>query len=196
MMQFFLSEITVVEDVVYPDVQGMAQNFPSVGDAGGSGSQNSGPTSSKNPAVTAPNQAQVRPESPPSGGTVNNGSPPHKNSTPNNLNGTDIFPRSQVATLSARPNANGNIPATTTPTAVGGQTRAEGWRQSVPNTAVTTNGPLVGTSLLDRKAVETFHGLFFYWYLLALLLLLWLSFKLRREWQRRKRQQSKPASSA
>ncbi len=190
----FPSQITVVEDVVYPDVQGTMGDFPSLGNAGGSRSLMRGSTSPNVPAVTAPSVGPVGPKSPPSGGTVNDGNPPHKNSTPISPNGTNTPARSQVATFSAGANAGGNLLATgpeTNPSAFGDQTRAGMRPRSVPRTAVGTNDALVGTSLLDRKLGVDFHDLLFWWYLLALLmllvLLLWLAFRFRREREARKR---------
>jgi prepilin-type N-terminal cleavage/methylation domain-containing protein/prepilin-type processing-associated H-X9-DG protein len=183
----FPSEITVVEDVVYPDVKapiGYAQmgdqppsptptsttpqslpsrNQPGTSPAHGASSW-SAPVLPKN--VSAPNSGPVSPAKPT--GSVR---------IPLTIPSTSATGKSQ-SNPSQSPSTNQNLDFVSQTNQV---------PQTANNIVAATNNDS-GMSPFDHKVVEIFHDLFFWWYLLVLLLLLlWLIYKIRREWQRRQR---------
>jgi hypothetical protein len=177
------SEESVAEDIVRPDLQGSTGFPPPSGT--GVGAQNSGFVPPRNPDGNPSQPVPVHPGSPSSGGAVNNSTTPNNNSAPNNLTAATPPARPPSAVFNSQ-GVGGSFSATTQ-TAIGFQTRGNMTVQPSSDTSTGTNNVYLGMSLFDRRVVEISHDLFFWWYLLALLLfLLWLAFKLRREWQKRR----------
>jgi prepilin-type N-terminal cleavage/methylation domain-containing protein/prepilin-type processing-associated H-X9-DG protein len=189
------SEESVAEDIVRPDLQGTAASLPTFGSASGGGSSGGGSSHAHNLARNPSQPAPVNPESLPGGGSVNHGSVPNNNTAPNNANSAGALSPSQSTSSAASQNVSGNsLPAGPQTNRLFSDVQAPVVvpQQSSSDVSATTNDPLTGMSLFDRKMVETSHDLFFWWYLLALLaLLLWLGWTLRREWQRRQRRQKR-----
>jgi prepilin-type N-terminal cleavage/methylation domain-containing protein/prepilin-type processing-associated H-X9-DG protein len=187
----FLSELTVVEDAVYPDLKG------STGYA-----QTGGQPASPSPASIAsqPIPSGNQPGAGPAQGASSSGASvlPNNVSTPNSAPISPTKPSDSVRIHSTIPSTSATgisqsnllqSPSTNQYLNIVPQTNRV--LQTATNPVAATNDDS-GMSLFDHKVVKTFHDLFFWWYLLVLLLLLlWLIYKITREWQRRQRRQGR-----
>jgi prepilin-type N-terminal cleavage/methylation domain-containing protein/prepilin-type processing-associated H-X9-DG protein len=191
----FLSETTVDEDFVRPDVQKIRGNFPSVGNAGGGGTggmpvQNSPQFPAVNADGTPVPPVIGHQENSSKAGAANANRPAPSNSNSSNQPASptlvDLNGRSVARNfLTASPTTNQSADAPQT-------NRAAIAVHFATNTTAATNDE-AGMSNFDRRTMKVFQYVFGWGYLLLLLLfLLWLAFKLRREWRRWEQRRQKP----
>jgi prepilin-type N-terminal cleavage/methylation domain-containing protein/prepilin-type processing-associated H-X9-DG protein len=190
----FPPEITVVEDAVYPDVKA-STGYALTGSIGGGGTggmpvQNS----PRFPAVNA-DGTPVPPvighqENSSKAGAANANHPAPGNSNSSNqpasptlvdLNGRSVA--RNFLTASPTTNQSSDAPQTN---------RAAIVVHFATNTTAATNDE-AGMSNFDRRTMKVFQYVFGWGYLLLLLLfLVWVAFKMRREWRRWEQRRQKP----
>ena len=182
----FLSEITVVEDAVYPDVKA-SNGYSLTGSTGGGGTggmpvQNSPrfPTVNADGTPVPPVIGHQENSSKAGAANANRPAPGNSNSSNQPASPTlvDLNGRSVARNfLTASPTTNQSADAPQT-------NRAAIVAHIATDTTAATNDE-AGMSNFDRRMVKVFQYVFGWGYLLLLLLfLLWLAFKLRREWRR------------
>ena len=183
----FLSETTVTEYFVRPDVQTITKNSPYPGNATGSGT--GGMPVQNSPQFPAVN-ADGTPVPPVIGHQENSSKADAANANrpaPGNSNSSNQPASPTLVDLNGQSVAR-NFPTaspTTNQSADAPQTnRAAIVAHIATNTTAATNDE-AGMSNFDRRMMKVFQYVFGWGYLLLLLLfLLWLAFKLRREWRR------------
>jgi prepilin-type N-terminal cleavage/methylation domain-containing protein/prepilin-type processing-associated H-X9-DG protein len=183
----FLSEITVVEDAVFPDVQETTKNSPYSGNPTGGGT--SGTPPQNNPIIP-----KVKADGAPSPTVVgrqgfsNQTSAANANHPAPNGSTSPKQPASPAAVgfdgRSVVRNSS-TVSLVTTQAAAAPQTNRTNVATQILSTTVATTNDSTGMGQFDHRLVKVFQHVFGWGYLLLLLLfLLWLWFKLRREWRR------------
>jgi prepilin-type N-terminal cleavage/methylation domain-containing protein/prepilin-type processing-associated H-X9-DG protein len=177
-----MSEETADEVLVYPDTNG----FSSAGVTGAMSARNYSLAPSANGPGT-PSPPVFRNQASP-----NNAVSAANNSTRPNYStaaGQPAPPNPMVFNGQSAPGKSTTATLVTTHVAVAPQTRSVAIVQTTTNTvAATDDDP--GMSAVDRRIVKIFRNVFGWGYLLLFLLfLLWLWFKLRREWRRWQKRQ-------
>lgn len=184
-------DVTVDEDIVFPDVKA-TNGFSPEGGTGGAGGQNNFPASSAKVVVSPSTSVSISRQIP---GKV---SPARNSPARGNSIGANSPAASSSSSSSSVPNAqivstnSSNAISVVARVAEAPQTSSVAIVQITTNTvAATDDDP--GMSAVDRRIVKIFRNVFGWGYLLLLLLfLLWLWFKLRREWRRWEQRRQKP----
>ena len=175
----FPSETSVIEAVVFPDMKS-ANGFSSTGgtggDSGGAGGQKNSSTQTANPDGSLSQTISTRPNSSNHISAANSNSLAAGNSTGTNMpaivRGQNVIKNSSAANSVTPQTEDEHQPDSITPL------------PTVSNTVTVTNDDSV-MSPFDRKLVRFCQYFFGLGYLLLLLIfLVWLYFKLRREWYR------------
>jgi len=173
----FLSETTEAENLVYPDVKASTEFSPAGGTGGGTGG-----TPVQNSPRLPPVKADGTPVPPVIGHQEYSSKASAANSNSSNQPASptlvDLSGRSvarNFTTASPTPNQSADAPQTN---------HAANVIHFATNTTAAMNDE-AGMSNFDRRMVKIFQYVFGWGYLLLLLLfLLWLAFKIRREWRR------------
>jgi prepilin-type N-terminal cleavage/methylation domain-containing protein/prepilin-type processing-associated H-X9-DG protein len=187
------SEEIVAEDLVYPDVKAINGFSPAGGSVPASAQNYSSAPSANTPGTQS--QPVFRNQASPNNtvSAANNGTRPNYSTAVGQpaTAGQPAPPNSMVFNGQSAPGKFTSATLVTTQVAVAPQTSSVAIVQTTTNiVAATDDDP--GMSAVDRRIVKIFRNVFGWGYLLLVLLfLLWLWFKLRREWRRWQKRQKR-----
>ncbi len=193
----FLSETTVAENLVYPDLKASTGYAPTDGSGGGTGGmppQNTPIISTVNTDGTPPPPVISSQKFPSQSGIANTNRPASGNSNNSNQPANPM-----PIGFDVRNGARNFSPAgsrTTQAEAAPQTDRAVVATQIVTHTVAATNDNAAGMSSFNRRTVKFCQYVFGWGYFLMLLLfLLWLYFKLRQELKQRQQRRQKHRDS-